>query len=68
MGGHAPELQRALKLRGRPSLSQFDVLPTFMRYSRSLDPESIANKRHAIQIVDTLKSMDLVVITSLAGV
>ena len=32
------------------------VLPTFMRHSRSSNPESIANERHAIQIVDTIKS------------
>ena len=29
----------------------------FMRYSRFLNPESIANEPHAIQIVDTLKSL-----------
>jgi hypothetical protein len=33
------------------------VLPTFMRHSRSSNPESIANERHAIQIVDTNKTM-----------
>jgi hypothetical protein len=29
------------------------VLPTFMRHSRSSNPESIANEPHTIQIVDT---------------
>jgi len=33
------------------------VLPTFMWRSRSLNPESIANKHYAIQIVDTLKAI-----------
>ena len=28
-----------------------------MRHSRSLNPDSIANEPHAIQIVDTLKSL-----------
>ena len=32
------------------------VLPMFMRHSRLSNPESIANKPHASQIVDTLKS------------
>src|SRR5208283_2010406 len=33
------------------------VLPTFMRHSRSSNPESIAKQPQAIQIVDTLKSL-----------
>jgi len=34
-------------------------LPTFMRHSRLLNPESIANGQHAIQIVDALKPQQL---------
>src|ERR1017187_5396140 len=35
------------------------VLPTFMRRSRLSNPESIANEPNAIQIVDTLKSLQI---------
>lgn len=43
------------------------VLPTFMRHSRSSNPESIANEPHAIQIVDTLNSMEIILGKGLAG-
>jgi len=43
------------------------VLPTFMRYSRSLNPESIANEPQEIQIVDTLKLLSPLLANGLDG-
>jgi hypothetical protein len=40
----------------------------FMRCSQPLNPESLANERQAVQIVDTLKALDTVLITDLVGV
>src|ERR1700737_4840977 len=44
-----------------------NVLPTFMRDSGSLNPESIANPRNQIQIVDTLKLLETILMKGLAG-
>src|SRR5208283_4487026 len=43
------------------------VLPTFMRPSGSSNPESIANKQHGIQIVDTQNSPENVARKEVVG-
>src|ERR1035437_4400562 len=61
-------MMRAKVFQGTNSITCANsVLPTFMRHSRSLNPESIANEHHAIQIVDTLNQLENLVITGLAG-
>ena len=61
-------MMRAKVFHGTNSITCANsVLPTFMRYSRLSNPESIANERHAIQIVDTPNSLDVVVIKGLAS-
>jgi hypothetical protein len=42
-------------------------LPTFMRPSGSSNPESIANRHHGIQIVDTQKSPENLVRKEVVG-
>ena len=59
MGGlHAKAKATGVVFHGTNSVTCANsVLPRFMRHSRSLNPESIANEPHAIQIVDTLISL-----------
>jgi hypothetical protein len=55
-------MMRAKVFQGTKSMTCANiVLPSFMRPSGRLNPESIADKRHAIQIVDTLKTPQLLV-------